>query len=353
MLIVAVNLLTIFFTFLFVRDLGLFMLSICINIGIFSALGFERIWLSWVIVIISTIGFLVAMVHPFERLSSVLITKEYTEKNLIFSFCITNIATALIVHNLLKANYKIETLLYSKEQSIERKNEELKKVNHELDKFFYSASHDMRAPLTSMKGLIQLMEMNSDPEENKKYIKLLSGRIENLDRFIKSITEYSSNSRQQIVLQRLSLRNVIIENLENFKFYPRASEVKIKLEVASEIIINSDPIRLQIIFGNILSNAFKYHDFNKEKPFILVHAKLQDSNCLVTIQDNGTGIREENIHKIFGMFYRAHRQVEGTGLGLFIAKETMDKLGGEINVTSTYGEGTTFHILLPLNSIEV
>jgi len=343
----SANLVAIFFCFVLIRDLGIYLFSMVINIGVFVAFGYEKIKVSWTIVLISTIGFLIAIFHPFKRISGDFVTQAYIDENLFFSYIIASVSSVVIIYYLLKVNYKVEASLYLKENMIAQKNIELQKVNNELDKFFYSASHDMRAPLTSMLGLINLMDLTTNANELSNYTKMLKSRILNLDNFIRSISEYSSNSSQQLNFQTLRVRELLKENLENFKFYPKADLVKILLEADEEMEIISDPVRLQIILGNLISNAIKYSDFRKAESFIKLNARLLENKLMIQIKDNGIGIKPESVNKIFGMFFRAHDHAEGAGLGLYIVKETICKLNGTISVESTFGEGTTFTIILP------
>lgn len=348
LLAITVNVITIFFTAILVREMGVYIFSICINIGVFVAFGYERIRYSFMIVAISTLGFIAAIFHPYSRLTGDFVTKEYVDKNLLTVFLIASFSAVVIVYYMLRLNYRFESKLMKREKDIELRNQELLKVNAELDKFFYSASHDMRAPLTSIKGLIQLMEMSDNVKELKEYAAMLKGRADNLDQFIKSISEYAANARQQLNFQILDLKGVLKENLENFKFYPGANKVKVILDVQGDFMINSDPVRLQVIFGNIISNAFKYHDYSKPNPFLKISTVVENAAIRIYFEDNGSGIREEYLAKIFTMFYRANTQAEGAGLGLFIVREAIDKLHGSIEVSSVYGEGTTFVVTLPL-----
>lgn len=347
-LAITVNVITIFFTAILVREMGVYIFSICINIGVFVVFGYERIRYSWMIVVISTLAFVAAIFHPYSRLTGDFVTKEYVDKNLLTIFLIASFSAVVIVYYMLRLNHRFESKLIKREKDIEIRNQELLKVNAELDKFFYSASHDMRAPLTSIKGLIQLMEMSDHVKELKEYAAMLKGRADNLDQFIKSISEYAANARQQLNFQMLNLKGVLKENLENFKFYPGANKVKVILDVPGDLMINSDAVRLQVIFGNIISNAFKYHDYSKPNPFLKISGAVDGASIRIYFEDNGSGIREEYLTKIFTMFYRANTQAEGAGLGLFIVREAIDKLHGSIEVSSLYGEGTTFIVTLPL-----
>lgn len=346
LLTISANLIALYFSFIIVRDIGIFMFSICINIGVIAVYGAENIKVAIAIIVASTSAFLFTMFYQHDHLP-VPDRFGYIDRNLAIIFLISNLTAITIVYYFFQANRKAENALAQKEKSISEKNKELIKVNAELDKFFYSASHDLRAPLTSIQGLIQLMELSNNLDELKQYTGMLKGRAQNLEVFIKKISEYSSNARQEIKMERVMLKSIIKENLENLRFYPQASKIKVQMEVPEKTDVLSDPVRLQIIFGNILSNAIKYHDFTKNEPFIRISTKESGQFIDVIIEDNGSGIREENLKNIFGMFYRAHRHAEGTGLGLFIVKEAIEKINGSIEVKSQYGQGTTFFVSIP------
>ena len=111
--------------------------------------------------------------------------------------------------------------------------------------------------------------------------------------------------------------------------------------------VQSDAYRLKVVFSNLISNAIKYHDLAKDKPYILISCD-KNHGYHINVEDNGIGIPEEHQSKIFDMFYRAHDRSEGSGLGLYIVKETLTKIGGQISVASEHGKGSTFSITLPL-----
>jgi len=337
----------VFFNFMLVREIGIFMFSICINIGVVATFGYERIRTALLVVALSSAAIFASIFIPHARWAVPTHDPGYVERNLMISFIVATISATMIVYYFIRANFRVESLLVQKEKSLTKKNEELNKVNVELDKFFYSASHDLRAPLTSIQGLIQLMELTDDAAELKKYASMLKGRAQNLDQFIRKISEYSSNVRQDARWEPMNLKTLLRENLENLRFYPTAEKIKVYLDIPDKVELVSDPVRLQIVFGNLLSNAIKYHDFNKPEPFIKIRCAREADWFRISVEDNGSGIRRESLSKIFGMFYRAHRQAEGTGLGLYIVKDALDKLHGKIEVTSVYGEGSTFSVFLP------
>lgn len=348
LLALIVNVITLYFTAVLDRDMGLFMFAICINVGTLAAFGFENVKTALAMVGVSTLGFLFAMFHNFQRLDPAdLANPHFTERNLLFGFLIAGTASVMVVYYLLQSNHHFETSLIRKEAFIDERNRELVLVNNELDKFFYSASHDLRAPLTSMQGLLDLMDQSNDPAEHKEYTKLLRGRVENLEQFVRTITAYSANAKAEVQCQQVVLRSIIREALEHVRFYPNASSIDIQLDIPHTLEIVSDPTRLQIIFGNLLANAIKYHDFTKAKPFIAIRQEAEPGAMRITIEDNGSGIPEDVLPRIFDMFYRGHRSSQGSGLGLYIVREALDKLKGKIDVESTYGQGTKFTVTLP------
>jgi signal transduction histidine kinase len=220
-------------------------------------------------------------------------------------------------------------------------------LNIELDKFVYSSSHDLMAPLRSILGLINLCHLSEDPEETKKYLSMIKGRVSELEKFIKEMSDYSKNARQAIVVEEIEIKRLLRDVLETLRFYPHAERLLVDIDVQDELKIFSDHTRLKVIFSNIISNCFKYCDLSKKESFVRISASRIPGMIYVEIEDNGVGIKESALPKIFDMFYRAHDHGEGTGLGLYIVKEAIDKVGGTIAVHSHVGKGTTFKITLP------
>ncbi len=225
-------------------------------------------------------------------------------------------------------------------------NRSIKKINAELDQFVYSVSHDLRAPLSSMLGLVNLSKLDSSPAELVGYMEKIGQSIEKLDGFIKDILNYSRNARTEIEAKPIVLENVFMEIIDSIKSINNP-DIKLDLEADEPFVYNGDVKRMQIIFNNIVSNTIKYADFNKPKRFFKVKIKTSHKGCNIIMEDNGIGIREESLGKIFNMFYRATDQSEGSGLGLYIVSEAVHKLNGSIRIESEEGVGTKFFIQIP------
>jgi len=228
------------------------------------------------------------------------------------------------------------------------KNTQLAKTNEELDRFVYSASHDMRAPLSSLLGLINLCEKTNDLAERKIYYDLMKGRINTMDGFIREITDYSRNSRMGISLEAINVKEIIQDSTQNLSYIDVHQKIRIDITPSCDVQLKTDPTRFKVIVNNLVANAYRYHRYNQEDPFIQFTAKMKDGFCYITIRDNGWGIAPEHQQRIFEMFYRASEISEGSGLGLYIVKETLEKLGGSITVESSTGSGTAFTFSLPV-----
>jgi PAS domain S-box-containing protein len=234
------------------------------------------------------------------------------------------------------------------EKEIIVKNNQLAKTNEELDRFVYSASHDMRAPLSSLLGLIHLSEKTSQLDELRLYNSMMKDRIQVMEGFIKEVTDYSRNTRLELSLSKISLANLVRDVVDHLSYSRINIKMKVVVEIESELTITTDPSRVKVILNNLISNAYKYHRDEVENPFIRITAYQSANQVLISIEDNGRGIGREHHHRIFDMFYRASENSEGSGLGLYIVKETLEKLGGDISVHSETGKGSTFTFALPI-----
>jgi PAS domain S-box-containing protein len=232
------------------------------------------------------------------------------------------------------------------EEEIRSKNTQLAKTNEELDRFVYSASHDMRAPLSSLLGLINISEKTDNVDELHTYLQMMKGRIKTMEGFIKEVTDYSRNARLDLNLEKTDLESLIQEVTQNLSDMA-AVRVRIEIDIPDKIIFLTDQGRLKVILNNLISNSYKYHRLDQSDPHIIFSAKRSQNRVVIRIADNGSGIEPDYHHKIFDMFFRASVKSEGSGLGLYIVKETLQKMGGTIWVESTPGEGSIFTFAIP------
>lgn len=245
---------------------------------------------------------------------------------------------------------QLESERKKSDMALREQNDELVKINKELDSFVYSVSHNLRAPLMSVLGLLNLARMNDRKEENmNQYFEMMEHSIQKLDNTLKEILDYSRNARKDLDIKRVNIRSVVDDCIERLLYMEGSEQVKKNIDIIEQAPLYSDSYRLLVIFNNLLSNTIKYRDPKKSQHFIHFYITVEKSLLTIRVQDNGIGIPPDFLPKIFNMFYRATERSEGAGLGLYIVRETVHKLGGKISVLSEVGVGTTFDIEIPNN----
>ncbi len=225
--------------------------------------------------------------------------------------------------------------------------DELVKANFELDSFVYRSSHDLRAPLRSVLGLINLVRLEDDSQQQDNYLNLIEKSVNRLDNFINDLTHFSRNSRMTVERLKVDFNLILSESVENLRYMENAERVKLNLDIAQDCDFVSDPARISIILHNLISNAVKYQRTSIDNSFVSVGIRITVQNATIAVTDNGMGIETEYLPKIFDMFFRASANSYGSGLGLYITKQVVEKLAGSLHVESKVNEGTAFTIVLP------
>lgn len=278
---------------------------------------------------------------PFQPLTS---SEAYIRVSFAVNFLLGLLSSILILHFMMSRNDESEQLLIYQ-------NVELEKINQELDRFVYSASHDMRAPLSTLLGLLNLAKISQTHEEMRDYHEKMTERIHTMEGFIKDVTDYSRNSRLEIKSSKINLRSTIEEVKDSFEFLANEASIFFNIDISPGFQIYGDKERLKIIINNLVSNAIKYHDSDKANRNIKITAFQMVDCCIIRVIDNGVGIPYQYQEKIFDMFFRASENSVGSGLGLYIVKETVQRLNGQIRCHSDEGKGSTFEILLPATTL--
>jgi PAS domain S-box-containing protein len=227
------------------------------------------------------------------------------------------------------------------------KNEELLKINSDLDNFIYTASHDLKAPISNIEGLLLTLKGELDCNENDDVHTLLSMVDRSVERFKNTIKDLTEITKIQ--------KNVFDDTCETISFRHMMDDVTSALQIllgeVSPIIhidfgvpsVKFSRKNLRSIMYNLVSNAIKY-SCRTRKCEISIGTELRENEIVLYVKDNGLGIRESNQDKIFKMFKRLHDHVEGSGIGLYIVKRMIDNAGGRVEVISTEGVGSTFKV---------
>ena len=230
-----------------------------------------------------------------------------------------------------------------------KKSEELAQVNSELSQFAYSASHDLKAPLTSVVGLLRLCLEDLDDgnveevRENLEKCLQVSGRSA---KKIEGVLKIARVGSEDMVWESVDLAQIIREAWLDLTGANK-SGVQLSLVLKHVDPVCLEPETFKVILENLLSNALRYGDEKKSKHCIDVKTHSDKSSIRLVVSDNGIGIPHARQHAVFDMFKRIDSR-SGDGLGMTLVKKHIDRLGGDISFTSTEGEGTVFSVSLPL-----
>ncbi len=233
------------------------------------------------------------------------------------------------------------------EEELLRQNEELKRINTELDRFSYSVSHDLRAPLTSALGLMHLLKTEEDPAQSAHYVKLAEQCLHQLNNFIQEVMSLTQNARTDLAIEKVDLNKIVSEVVSSQQQTADQNQVVVHNDIKPGETLYTDRQRLSTVLNNLISNAIRYYRSNQEHPYVKITATVSAQQVTLCVEDNGIGIDEQHIKNIYNMFYRATDHVSGSGLGLYLVKETVQMLKGEITVRSQRNQGTTFTVILP------
>lgn len=237
--------------------------------------------------------------------------------------------------------------LEKKSGLLRQRNRQLKKLNRELDSFLYSTAHDLRSPLTSLLGLLYLAKKENAEPRLGEYFVMMENSIHRMEEFISQIVGYSKNKRLEVEHEQIDMTVLFREVFDNHRFSEGASKIQMDVNVVQEAPFYSDRGRVMMLINNLVSNAIRYADPLKDNPFIDVDVRISEEAMHLQFKDNGQGIAEEHLNRIFDMFFRANTKSKGSGLGLFIFMETLNKLKGSVSVESKLSVGTTFQVQVP------
>lgn len=233
---------------------------------------------------------------------------------------------------------------------LEQQNKELLESNKSLDQFTSAVSHDLKSPLNSSIGLLELLDESYSQEELLHFTGMVINNLKKMKNFISELIELSRNANQGVKFEALDLKKMILDVYDLFDQTPVQKSVDKRLLINGDAPFLGDKSRLNVVFSNLISNAINYHNPSAENPFCDIRIDVLEDDVFITVRDNGKGIPKRFQDKIFDMFFRVETSVSGTGLGLFLVKEVIDKMGGTIKVNSEEGMGTTFYIILPNGS---
>jgi len=223
---------------------------------------------------------------------------------------------------------------------------EIENNNKELDKLIKVLSHDLRAPMNSVNGLIALAREEKNPAEFSNYLNMMEKSVKKLESFTNDMIA-SLKSRGTVIHSEVKPAELIAEIIDDLRFSAEASGIQFENLIPEEMVIQSDASRLRIVFSNLISNSIRYHDPAKPHKFVRVSVEKFPMWNVFSVQDNGIGIASEHHSKIFDTYYTVGNAEGSSGLGLSNVRDSISKLQGIIELESEQGVGTIFRINLP------
>jgi len=235
--------------------------------------------------------------------------------------------------------------IYNTRLQLKHKVFELEKTNDELNRFVYSTSHDLRSPLASVMGILNLARMENSVIDPNNYMGMIETCVNRMDVFIQKIIEYYKSIRVEDENNIIEFVKLIGESISICRM--QNPNIDFILDIQQPGDFFNDAFRLSVIMDNLISNAVKYQKQSEISPVVKIRVVANEEKAEIEIEDNGIGILEQHLNNIFKMFFRSSNNVTGLGIGLHIVKEALHRLGGDITVRSTYGVGTIFKIVIP------
>jgi signal transduction histidine kinase len=218
--------------------------------------------------------------------------------------------------------------------------------NNELDTFVYRASHDLRGPIASLLGLYTIVKYEITDPVSLKYFEMYNQQILRLNNIIISLIEISRIKDREASKVNINFNTIIEECITSFMNLPNFANITFKINIDPNLKFKSDLSIITTIMQNLIENSIKY-----SKPEVLstvnIDIKSIVASISIKVSDNGIGIDSSIQGKIFNMFFRGTEQSMGSGLGLYILKNAVEKIKGQILLDSTLNKGTTFEIILP------
>ncbi len=259
----------------------------------------------------------------------------------------------ILKNNLTRLPNAIYAALKKKRTEIQKKSyqSQLEDKIKEMNTFIYRISHDLKAPLASTFGLIGLIRNEIKDEQYLGFIDLIEKSNKKMEAILMSFAEVVKIAQQTNAVEIISLKNFVEEIIFSLKNIPQAEGIKFTVKInpidpGLEIEFTGNREVPSSVLQNLIHNSINYRR-NIPDSFISVNVAETKNSILINVSDNGIGIEKELQPKIFEMFYRATIASKGSGLGLYIVKSAVEKLGGTIQVKSKIGEGSAFIISLP------
>lgn len=268
---------------------------------------------------------------------------EYLELHLVYKDKVINKETKNVIESI-KSISEMEILEREAHWQKEKK-EEVELKNAELDTFVYKVSHDLRGPITSLLGLYEIVQLEINDKNSLRYFSLYQSQIQRLHGILMDFISLTRIKEKKIEFVKIHFSIMVDECIGAHKYYDNFDQIDFDINI-EDFEFNSDKSTINTILQNLIENAIKYAR-NDVPPIVNIRISKNDNMLQIEVEDNGIGIKEEYQQRIFEMFFRANDKIQGSGLGLYILKNAVNKLKGKVQFKSEINQGSTFNVLIP------
>jgi len=228
----------------------------------------------------------------------------------------------------------------------------LQEKNEEFETFMYRASHDLRGPVSTIKGLVQIATVESKKTFVHQCMEMVGECANKLDNTLVDLRDIVKIKQSTVEISEIDLERIVKMQISIFQGSRKFDKIKWKVISNIKRSFYSDLTLINIIIQNILDNSIKYIKQVIRVPLIEVNITVAEDSCIMEFSDNGPGIREEYLDKVFHMFFRGNEYSDGTGVGLYLVKNAVEKLAGEIEITSEFNKGCRLKVVLPVKNVK-
>ncbi|WP_268036651.1 hybrid sensor histidine kinase/response regulator [Algoriphagus sp. PAP.12] len=247
----------------------------------------------------------------------------------------------------IKNSIKNAADIFFMRQELKEKNIRLKKLHTEMNQFVYSLSHELRGPLMSISGVSKLAKMEVSDPNIMEYFEMIDSATTKLDDFIYKMLDFYRSTKIDHKVAEIDFKAVVGQQMEAYHAKFDLQHFHIDVQITQEDVFYSDESKIRVILNNLFSNSVQFQKRGEGEKRISLTVDVREGQALIMLEDNGIGIDERHRSDVFNLFTRATQKNVGTGLGLYMVKEAVEQLGGNIELESVLDEGTTFRVSLP------
>jgi two-component system, sensor histidine kinase and response regulator len=237
--------------------------------------------------------------------------------------------------------------IYNTRKELRDKTARLEKIQIEMNQFVYSLSHELRGPLMSISGISKLAKLEFTDPEVLEYFDMVDSATVKLDDFIYKMLDFYRSTKMDSQVSSIQFKEIIEQQIEAYREKWDLTGFELLVHIEQQTDFYSDEAKIRVILNNLFSNAYNFHKELKDMPWIKIEVKCFDDFTELSVEDNGTGIEEKFQSDVFNLFTRATRKNVGSGLGLYMVKESVTQMGGDIKLVSQPQVGTKVTVILP------